>query len=55
MQKILTTLQISIFELNEEDRSWSKVEELHHRETDTAEAMLQLKRGKKDKMLLGKA
>ncbi|KAL4712468.1 hypothetical protein ACJJTC_007484 [Scirpophaga incertulas] len=42
--------QISIFELTE-DR-WVKVEELNHRETDTAEAMLQLKRGKKDKMLL---
>ncbi|XP_013168603.1 PREDICTED: NACHT and WD repeat domain-containing protein 2 [Papilio xuthus] len=44
--------QISVFELNEEQQCWDKVEELHHKETDTAEAMLQLKRGKKDRMLL---
>ncbi|CAG4962206.1 unnamed protein product [Colias eurytheme] len=44
--------QISAYELNEEEQSWVKVEELHHQETDTAEAMLQLKRGKKDRMLL---
>ncbi|CAH2243694.1 jg8754 [Pararge aegeria aegeria] len=44
--------QISIYELNEEQSCWDKVEELNHRETDTAEAMLQLKRGKKDRMLL---
>ncbi|XP_048000249.1 NACHT and WD repeat domain-containing protein 2-like [Leguminivora glycinivorella] len=44
--------QISIFELNEEQLCWEKIEELHHKETDTAEAMLQLKRGKKDRMLL---
>ncbi|CAK1595571.1 unnamed protein product [Parnassius mnemosyne] len=44
--------QISVYGLNEEQLCWEKVEELHHRETDTAEAMLQLKRGKKDRMLL---
>ncbi|XP_004923513.1 NACHT and WD repeat domain-containing protein 2 [Bombyx mori] len=44
--------QISIYQLNDEEGCWDKIEELHHRETDTAEAMLQLKRGKKDKMLL---
>ncbi|KAJ0171169.1 hypothetical protein K1T71_013368 [Dendrolimus kikuchii] len=44
--------QISIYELDEDQKCWVKIEELHHRETDTAEAMLQLKRGKKDRMLL---
>ncbi|XP_063370018.1 NACHT and WD repeat domain-containing protein 2 [Cydia amplana] len=44
--------QISIFELNEEQLCWEKIQEVHHKETDTAEAMLQLKRGKKDRMLL---
>ncbi|XP_022837099.1 NACHT and WD repeat domain-containing protein 2 [Spodoptera litura] len=44
--------QVSIFELNVEDKCWNKVEEIFHQETDTAEAMLQLKRGKKDRMLL---
>ncbi|XP_075987082.1 NACHT and WD repeat domain-containing protein 2 [Anticarsia gemmatalis] len=43
--------QITIFELNEEEKCWNKFEELYHQETDTAEAMLQLKRGKKDRML----
>lgn len=46
--------QVSIFELNEENHDWEKIEELYHLETDTAEAMLQLKRGRKDRMLLGK-
>ncbi|KAF9823507.1 hypothetical protein SFRURICE_011360 [Spodoptera frugiperda] len=44
--------RVSIFELNVEDKCWNKVEEIFHQETDTAEAMLQLKRGKKDRMLL---
>ncbi|CAB3255055.1 unnamed protein product [Arctia plantaginis] len=44
--------QITIFELNEEEKRWDKFEELYHLETDTAEAMLQLKRGRKDRMLL---
>ncbi|XP_052753046.1 NACHT and WD repeat domain-containing protein 2 [Galleria mellonella] len=44
--------QITIFELNEEESCWVKAQELNHKETDTAEAMLQLKRGKKDRMLL---
>ncbi|VVD06011.1 unnamed protein product, partial [Leptidea sinapis] len=43
---------VSAYELNDDKSSWVKVEELHHQETDTAEAMLQLKRGKKDRMLL---
>ncbi|CAH0599180.1 unnamed protein product [Chrysodeixis includens] len=43
--------QITIFELNVEEKCWVKVEELYHQETDTAEAMLQIKRGKKDRML----
>ena len=30
------------------------MKEIFHKETDTAEAMLQLKRGKKDRMLFGK-
>ncbi|GBP66180.1 NACHT and WD repeat domain-containing protein 2 [Eumeta japonica] len=44
--------QISVYGLNEENSCWDKIEELHHQETDTAEAMLQLKRGRKDRMLL---
>ncbi|XP_050685594.1 NACHT and WD repeat domain-containing protein 2 [Leptidea sinapis] len=44
--------QVSAYELNDDKSSWVKVEELYHQETDTAEAMLQLKRGKKDRMLL---
>lgn len=36
-----------------EEKCWVKVEELYHQETDTAEAMLQIKRGKKDRMLFG--
>ncbi|XP_026317171.1 NACHT and WD repeat domain-containing protein 2 [Hyposmocoma kahamanoa] len=44
--------QVTIFELEEEKCSWERVQELNHKETDTAEAMLQLKRGKQDRMLL---
>ncbi|XP_053618962.1 NACHT and WD repeat domain-containing protein 2 [Plodia interpunctella] len=44
--------QITIFELNVEASKWIKCQELNHMETDTAEAVLQLKRGKKDRMLL---
>ncbi|KAI5640011.1 NACHT and WD repeat domain-containing protein 2 [Phthorimaea operculella] len=44
--------QVSIYQINEENLCWDKVEQLNHKETDTAEAMLQLKRGKKDRMLL---
>nr|XP_049705722.1 NACHT and WD repeat domain-containing protein 2 [Helicoverpa armigera] len=43
--------QISIYELDMEEKCWKKTEEIFHQETDTAEAMLQLKRGKKDRML----
>ncbi|KAH9643947.1 hypothetical protein HF086_016497 [Spodoptera exigua] len=43
---------VTIFELNVEEKCWNKLEEIFHQETDTAEAMLQLKRGKKDRMLL---
>ncbi|KAG7296838.1 hypothetical protein JYU34_019694 [Plutella xylostella] len=44
--------QITIYYLDEDDKCWKKETELEHQETDTAEAMLQLKRGKRDRMLL---